>query len=1351
MTFLSTLLLSIFLTIGLIPVLQAFASRMKMMDTPGARKVHSQPIPRVGGIAMAVGAFVPVALWNLSDPFVRAYLAGAVVMVAFGIVDDLRNLKPKWKLLGQLAAALVVVFYGGVTIHSLGALLPEGAVLPEWVCVPMTVLAIVGVTNAVNLSDGLDGLAGGICLLIFACIGYLAWQGEDVVIGLVALALAGSIFGFLRFNTHPATVFMGDTGSQLLGFSAVTLSLSLTQGDTPLSPMVPLVLLGLPVLDTLSVMAIRIANRRSPFSADMNHIHHNLMALGLQQGESVVTIYTLQMFLVASAFLFRFHSDWLLLGGYLVFSFATILFLTVANGARWNRRPVEPPRDYFGSRFLRRMKTEGTAIRKLFPVLEFGFPLLLIVTCLVPSRLPGYVSYSALAILRADPRRPVFLEGEGERPPAAHAVPCDPDRRLRGHDRTGRLDDGAPASDLQLGFRPAGPAGHLRFEAFQAQGGVQEHPAGLPDRGDRRAGPQPAGAGPAGAQPRAGGGQDHHPVFQLRGAARGDPHAVRPCHGGHPGGAGGGLPERVRVMGTILRRCGRMKSRYVVLALVIAVVLLPACGGPDEKKMKFYNRGKAYYDNTDYVKAGLEFKNAIQIDPKFDNSYYMLGMTQMMRGDFGGAYKSIGKATELNPKLLPAQIQMGKLLVGAGQGDKAMERAEIILREDPGNEDAQILQGAVFLAGKEYGKARAHLEGMLSRGVTKPDVYMLLAASYTRDKEYRSAEGVLVKGLKTHEKFLPMHRGLADVYMAAGRTEETASEVRKVIELEPENYGNRITLAGLYWDTGRQSQGREVLDALLAEKPADEGRRLDTAAFYGSRGSVQDAEAVLREGIRQNGKSYRMRFLLSDLYRDTGRTDNAVVVLKECLALDKDPAAPDILQAKVSLARVHASRQELDKAGGYVDEVIKESPRNVDAHLLKGNLYLLRQDGAGAVAEFRTVVDEKPRFMPGYLFLAEAHLLKNEKALAQETLQRALKVDPGSRDARRALAKVHAMKGEFPRAEEYLKKNLEEQPGNLQAMADLGDLYLAAKDWKRAEGAYLDIQRKAPQSALGYMRMGEFYSAQKKWDRAADEYEQAVKRDPGQDVLFASLVQLYAGQKKFGPAIAACEARVQRNPEGRLRLAPDGAAVRRQGDPPEGGGGVPEGDGRRPGQPGELPVAGAALRFREGLPQGRAGLREGGGETAGLLARGERPGRAIERPREVEGRSRPGARTGAGGAQAAPRGGCRPGHLGVGVLPEGRREAGAGISADGAEETSGEPRGQLPPRDGLRSGWKEAGCEGVPAEGAGGQGGVHREGGGRDNPCGDLTLQSRRLVREWRWIHMINQRIYSFPGGGRSG
>jgi UDP-GlcNAc:undecaprenyl-phosphate GlcNAc-1-phosphate transferase len=400
-TFLYTLLLSIFLTVGTIPLLQPLALRLKMVDLPGGRKIHTDPIPRVGGIAMALGAFVPVAIWSFDDPFVRAFLAGAAVMVAFGIADDAMSLSPKWKFLGQFAAALVVVFLGGLKIRTLGTLLPEGTVLPDWAGIPLTVIAIVGVTNAINLADGLDGLAGGICLLIFACLGYLAWLQEEIVIGLVCLALAGAIFGFLRFNTHPASVFMGDTGSQLLGFSSIVLSLRLTQGNTALSPVLPLVLLGLPILDTATVMALRISEGRSPFSADRFHLHHNLIALGLQQGESVVVIYAVQMVLVVSAFFFRFHSDWLLLGGCLAFSAATLLFFMVANRRGWKREDAGELRDYFGSEALRRMKTEGTAIRKLFPLFEVALPLLLLVKCLVPSRLPAYVPPAAALFFAA--------------------------------------------------------------------------------------------------------------------------------------------------------------------------------------------------------------------------------------------------------------------------------------------------------------------------------------------------------------------------------------------------------------------------------------------------------------------------------------------------------------------------------------------------------------------------------------------------------------------------------------------------------------------------------------------------------------------------------------------------------------------------------------------------------------------------------------------------------------------------------------------------------------------------------------------------------------------------------------
>ena len=289
-----------FITIALVPFFRGLAVKINALDVPNERKVHKYPMPKSGGIAMALGAFIPILLWFPSGNFTRATIIGAGIVVLFGLLDDMKDLGFKTKFAGQFAAALIVIIYGGVKIKSLGMLLPDGVLLPDWLAMPLTFIVIVGITNAINLSDGLDGLAGGISLLSFLCIGYLAYSAGNFSIALLSAATVGAIFGFLRFNTYPATVFMGDAGSQLLGFMAITFSLKLTQGNAPLSPILPLLLLGFPVLDTITVMFERVTNGKSPFVADKNHLHHKLMRLDLFHTEAVLSIYVLQAFLVTS-------------------------------------------------------------------------------------------------------------------------------------------------------------------------------------------------------------------------------------------------------------------------------------------------------------------------------------------------------------------------------------------------------------------------------------------------------------------------------------------------------------------------------------------------------------------------------------------------------------------------------------------------------------------------------------------------------------------------------------------------------------------------------------------------------------------------------------------------------------------------------------------------------------------------------------------------------------------------------------------------------------------------------------------------------------------------------------------
>lgn len=396
MSFLSTLLLALLITMALTPAFSAVALRFRWVDLPNERKVHLVPIPRVGGIAMALGAFIPLCYWLNASSFVMAYLAGGGLLVLLGGVDDFRELSPKAKFAGQIAAALIVVLLGGLRIESLGTLAPENFLLPPWISLPLTLFVIVGVTNAINLSDGLDGLAGGISLLIFSGIGYLAYLDGDAGIGLISLALLGALFGFLRFNTHPASVFMGDAGSQFLGFSAITLALALTQGHpTPLSPVLPLILLGFPILDTLSVMAVRIRQGRSPFSADKNHFHHNLMDLGLLHPESVFVIYVFQALLLLASVRFRFHSDWTLLTGYLLFSLSVLYGFARAARSRSKVRRLEWFDQHVAGR-LRLWKLEGVVIRPCFRLFELAVPLLLLVTCLLAQSPPLYLSLICL-------------------------------------------------------------------------------------------------------------------------------------------------------------------------------------------------------------------------------------------------------------------------------------------------------------------------------------------------------------------------------------------------------------------------------------------------------------------------------------------------------------------------------------------------------------------------------------------------------------------------------------------------------------------------------------------------------------------------------------------------------------------------------------------------------------------------------------------------------------------------------------------------------------------------------------------------------------------------------------------
>ena len=338
MLFFASFIVALAMTMALIPPLIRVAGKLQLLDQPGDRKVHVAAIPRVGGVGMVLGVMLPVLLWVPLDQGVKSLLAGIGILFVFGILDDRGDLDYRLKFLGQFLAAMVVVGYGGVVIE----VVPFFGMDPvsPWFSIPLTVIAIVAVTNSINLADGLDGLAAGTMLLSLAGMGLLAYLADGQSILMVMLAVMGAVIGFLRFNTYPARIFMGDTGSQFLGFAVITLLIILTQQTNPaLNPALPLLLLGVPLFDTAFVIIRRIYYGKSPFVADKNHIHHQLLALNFDHYEAVVIIYLVQAVFVVSAVLLRYNADLVIVSWWLL-AYLTLAFLLVNAGrVKWHAHP----------------------------------------------------------------------------------------------------------------------------------------------------------------------------------------------------------------------------------------------------------------------------------------------------------------------------------------------------------------------------------------------------------------------------------------------------------------------------------------------------------------------------------------------------------------------------------------------------------------------------------------------------------------------------------------------------------------------------------------------------------------------------------------------------------------------------------------------------------------------------------------------------------------------------------------------------------------------------------------------------------------------------------------------------
>ena len=280
------------------PPVKNFAHKVGAIDVPkDARRMHKKPIPRLGGLAIYGGFLCSILIFEQLDETMLCVLLGAAIIVALGIFDDVLALGAKLKFVVQIVAAAIPVCIGDLQIGlftNLNPLSDTPFVHLGILAVPATIIWIVGITNAVNLIDGLDGLAVGVSSIAAITMLAVALLTGNMPIAITMAALAGACIGFMPYNLNPAKIFMGDTGSTFLGYMLATVSImGLFKFYAVISFAVPFLILGLPIFDTANAIIRRVAAGRSPMSPDRGHVHHKLIDMGFNQKQAVAILYAI--------------------------------------------------------------------------------------------------------------------------------------------------------------------------------------------------------------------------------------------------------------------------------------------------------------------------------------------------------------------------------------------------------------------------------------------------------------------------------------------------------------------------------------------------------------------------------------------------------------------------------------------------------------------------------------------------------------------------------------------------------------------------------------------------------------------------------------------------------------------------------------------------------------------------------------------------------------------------------------------------------------------------------------------------------------------------------------------------
>lgn len=577
-----------------------------------------------------------------------------------------------------------------------------------------------------------------------------------------------------------------------------------------------------------------------------------------------------------------------------------------------------------------------------------------------------------------------------------------------------------------------------------------------------------------------------------------------------------------------------MKSKQTILWIVVITTIVTffiSCSGPDEKKASFLSKGKAFYEKQNYTMAKLEFKNAIQIDVNYADAYYYLGLCELGDKDYQKAYAHLVKAETLAPENLEIKIELGKLYMAARQFDKVKEKVDEILAADAANRQGLLLKTSIYLKNEKFGEAATLLNELKTGDAHEPELYMLLSSLYTKQSESDQSEAILIEGAKKNPGNKSLKIALALYYGQTKNDDKLSAILKDFIEQEPEKDEHKFALADVYWRMGQKDRAIALLYKTIVatdKKEVSSRNYINLAEYFLRLNEKELAEKTLQDGMKRFDKDVDLLLAFSNFYYGNSHADEGLTLLEKGLSFTDDNEDPGLIRIKNRLAEVHLLNNEKEKATGYIDDVLKASPKNIDALYMESLLFLNEGKFFDAITALRAVIAENPKSVNAYLNLTKSYVMNSQPELAYDTLKRGVNSNPDSKDLRMVLIQYHLKNKDLSSAEKEFIALTEHHPKDMEVYAAFGDFYLAQKKYDKAQEQYDTLKTLAPNHYLGFVKTANLYDLQDQKDKAFKELKVADALSSDNPNVILPMVKLMAEQKRFKDATVLCQGQIDK-------------------------------------------------------------------------------------------------------------------------------------------------------------------------------------------------------------------------------